>query len=82
MENRVGLSPQDQDAYNRIIERYHLILNKLGKLVGNNFIPQPELNIHRERFGYCLGLIEVLKGITRFSAARGPIWSAGRIITA
>ena len=34
--------------------------------LGDKFSPSQPYIIHRDRFGYCLGLIDVVKGITGF----------------
>ena len=59
------LSIKDQFTYNRIIEEYQCVLNKLVEL-DDSFTLSPQFDIHIKRFGYCLGLIKIIKGITKF----------------
>ena len=66
----IGLSKKDQTKYNNTISMYYRIMIILSNL-GDKFSPSQPFIIHRERFGYCLGLIEVLKGITRFYTESG-----------
>ena len=59
----IGLSKKDQTKYNNIISMYYRIMKTLSNL-GDKFSPSQPYIIHRDRFGYCLGLIDVVKGIT------------------